>query len=322
MAYNSAYTGSQIDQAVGAVREKESTWDSKQDELVGTEDQIVGFNSAGEAVAVPPPDTGVTTFNGRTGAVTPQSGDYTADMVGARPNTWTPTAADVGAVPTSRTINSKPLSSDVTLNASDVGALTQSQADARYLQLSGGTMPDNSTGIKFPMNLNNPFAYSGDGENYFSGIYFTAIGDVPGIAFITRYGERPSSPGGNHILQLDDPTYGSGIMAGASYTVDKIKNPLNLATKAYVDSKRPKYASVTLTAAGWSTNQQTVTVNGVLADESAQLIQPMPAVASQQAYMAAGIYCSGQAANSLTFTCSTVPTQDITVYVTVQEVQS
>ena len=93
------------------------------------------------------------------------------------------------------------------------------------------------------------------------------------------------------------------------------------ANKAYVDSKRPKYASVTLTAAGWSNNQQTVTVNGVSATETAQLIQPMPAVASQQAYMAAGIYCSGQAANSLTFTCSTVPTQNITVYVAIQEVR-
>jgi hypothetical protein len=41
---------------------------------------------------------GVTSFKGRTGIVTPQSGDYTAEMVGARPDTWTPTAADVGAV--------------------------------------------------------------------------------------------------------------------------------------------------------------------------------------------------------------------------------
>ena len=30
------------------------------------------------------PDTGVTTFNGRTGAVTPQSDDYTAEMVGGK----------------------------------------------------------------------------------------------------------------------------------------------------------------------------------------------------------------------------------------------
>ena len=66
--------------------------------------------------------TGVTSFKGRTGAVTPQAGDYTADMVGARPDTWTPTADDVGAVPTTRTVNSKPLSEDIALNAADVGA--------------------------------------------------------------------------------------------------------------------------------------------------------------------------------------------------------
>lgn len=41
--------------------------------------------------------SGVSSFNGRSGAVQPASGDYTAAMVGARPDTWTPTAADVGA---------------------------------------------------------------------------------------------------------------------------------------------------------------------------------------------------------------------------------
>lgn len=40
---------------------------------------------------------GVSSFNGRTGVVVPASGDYTATMVGARPSTWMPTAADVGA---------------------------------------------------------------------------------------------------------------------------------------------------------------------------------------------------------------------------------
>lgn len=79
-------------------------------------------------------------------------------------------------------------------------------------------------------------------------------------------------------------------------------------------------ATFTLTTAGWSNNTQTVTVNGILADETAQLIMPMPAVASQVAYMQAGIYCSGQAANSLTFTCSTVPTENISMYVAMTEV--
>lgn len=41
--------------------------------------------------------TVVNQFNGRTGNVTPQAGDYTAAMVGARPNNWMPTAKEVGA---------------------------------------------------------------------------------------------------------------------------------------------------------------------------------------------------------------------------------
>lgn len=40
---------------------------------------------------------GVSSFNGRSGAVVPGNNDYTAAMVGARPSEWMPTAADVGA---------------------------------------------------------------------------------------------------------------------------------------------------------------------------------------------------------------------------------
>ena len=52
--------------------------------------------SAAEAKQAAVDANGVLTFNGRSGAVKPQSGDYTADMVGARSNTWMPTIADVG----------------------------------------------------------------------------------------------------------------------------------------------------------------------------------------------------------------------------------
>ena len=172
----------------------------------GTPGQILTKTDDGTAWQNPP-DTGVTTFNGRTGAVTPQAGDYTAEMVGARPSTWTPTASDVGAVPTTRTVNSKPLSSNITLTADDVNA---------------------------------------------------------------------ASP--------------------------------------------PSSTTVTLTTSGWSSNTQTVTVSGVSADETAQLIMPVPALASQTAYYEAGILVTGQAANSLTFTCSTVPSSNLTVYVVMQEV--
>ena len=51
MAYNSAYTGSEIDAAVGAVKQKENDWDGKQDALTGEEGQVVGFGADGKPVA-------------------------------------------------------------------------------------------------------------------------------------------------------------------------------------------------------------------------------------------------------------------------------
>ena len=56
----------------------------------------------------------------------------------------------------------------------------------------------------------------------------------------------------------------------------------------------------------------------MLADESAQLITLVPALASQSDYYEAGVLCTGQAAGQLVFECSTVPSVDLTVYVVIQ----
>ena len=87
-------------------------------------------------------------------------------------------------------------------------------------------------------------------------------------------------------------------------------------------SAKPISKSVTLSASGWASTAktQTATVSGVLADETKQLITPTPAIASQTAYYNAGIRCTGQSADKLTFTAKTIPTADLTVYVTIQEV--
>lgn len=87
-------------------------------------------------------------------------------------------------------------------------------------------------------------------------------------------------------------------------------------------AKTPVSTAVTLSASGWnsSAKTQTVTVSGVLADETKQLITPTPAASAQAAYYNAGIRCTNQAANSLTFTAKTIPAADLTVYVTIQEV--
>ncbi len=90
----------------------------KQDKLTGMPGQVVGFDADGNAVAQEAPDTGVVSFNGRHGTVSPQTGDYTAEQVGAAPvdhshpeideelankadNTHTHTAEQVGALPLS-----------------------------------------------------------------------------------------------------------------------------------------------------------------------------------------------------------------------------
>lgn len=62
----------------------------------------------------------------------------------------------------------------------------------------------------------------------------------------------------------------------------------------------------------WTSNQQTVTVSGVTTSNTV-IVSPAPA--SYDAYCEAGIYCSAQAANSLTFKCDTAPSASLTVNV-------
>ena len=67
-----------------------------------------------------------------------------------------------------------------------------------------------------------------------------------------------------------------------------------------------------LTVAGWSNNAQSVTVSGVTASN---IVIVAPAPASAADYAAAGIVCTAQGTDSLTFTCTTVPSNAITVNV-------
>ena len=82
----------------------------------------------------------------------------------------------------------------------------------------------------------------------------------------------------------------------------------------YIDTKQEKHKpiSVSLSASNWSNMEQTVSANGVTADNT---IIPSPAPASHVAYGEAGIYCSAQGENTLTFTCSETPSTNLTVNV-------
>ena len=420
--YNSAYKGSQIDSAVGTVLNKGQTWDSKQDKVTGLPGQIAGFDDEGNMEAQNPPDTGVTTFNGRTDAVMPQAGDYTAEMVGARPdewmpsaedvgarpNTWTPSAADTGAVPVERTVNGHALDENITLNATDVGARADTwmpSADdvgaipASQKGTNGGVAELDSTGrvpsTQLPSYVDDVEEYTSlsafpptgeDGKIYvaedsnltyrWSGSGYVplnptlALGETSQTAYrgdrgATAYSHSQITNGnphgttatdvgavpvsttvngkalnGNITLDADDigarantwmPTAGDVGAVPTSRTVNSKALSTNItltasdvgaASAADVEAAKPLRRTVTLSASGWSSDTQTVTVSGVLADETAQLITLVPAFASQTAYYDAGIIGTGQAANSITFTAKNgAPTSNLTVYVTIQELQ-
>lgn len=104
------------------------------------------------------PDCKVLSVNGQTGAVT-----LTAESVAARPNTWTPTVSDIGAVPTSRTVNNKSLGADITLIASDVGAAAASHTEVLADASVAGHMK------------------VGDGLTVSSGV--VSVGDIDGGTF-------------------------------------------------------------------------------------------------------------------------------------------
>ena len=259
-----------------------TAWDDVPSDLPagGTDGQILTKTTDGVAWE-DAPDTGVTSFNSRTGDVTPQEGDYTADMVGARPDTWTPSAADVGAVPTSRTVNGKALSQDISLSASDVGARpdtwTPSAADVGALPTQTGTQ-----GQLLGFTANNVVgavaAPTAD-----------SLGAVPNTRTIN--GQALSQ---NITLDAED--------------VGAMPPPTRL--------------TAVLSASGWSGNAQTITVNGVITDTSAQDIDISCAdKASADAWAAGGVWCSNPTqANKLTFTCTTAPTANINVNIRLWEV--
>jgi hypothetical protein len=67
----------------------------------------------------------VDSFNGRTGPVVSQVGDYSVNMI-------------PGAVSTSRTINGHPLSSNIVLTNADVGGIPEAPTDGRvYVRRNG-----------------------------------------------------------------------------------------------------------------------------------------------------------------------------------------
>lgn len=71
--------------------------------------------------------------------------------------------------------------------------------------------------------------------------------------------------------------------------------------------------SVSIPVASWSSNAATVSVSGVTASNIVVIAPNATTSTNYTNFTGAGIYCSAQAADSLTFTCTTTPTAAITI---------
>lgn len=274
MAYNSAYTGSQVDAGIAkansAMQPDGSVPMTGALDMGGQRVTNVGVPTA-ETDAVRQSDLKALSdeidnvINGTTPVTIPVATEIKAGIVkpgdgmavtddGTLNNTIT--LADLGGVPTTRTVNSKALSADINLSAADVGAV--------------------------------PTSRTVNGKALSSNISLDAD-DV---------GARPNSW---------TPT----------------ASDVGAATPADVNAAKPVLRTATLTTSGWSSNTQTVTVSGVVADTSAQVIYVSPANKdSATAWGEAGVFCSAQGANSLTFVCDSTPSASINVNISIQEAQT
>ena len=121
------------------------------------------------------------------------------------------------------------------------------------------------------------------------------------------------SPSNAHTLDWEGNAWFAGdVYVGSTSGTNKDSGSVKLA-------KAPKVVSVSLSAASWNSTAltQSVTVSGVT---TSNLVTVGPVPASIKAAAEAGVYCSAQAANSLTFTCTAKPTVNLSYTVVIQEV--
>lgn len=134
-------------------------------------------------------------------------------------------------------------------------------------------------------------------------------------------GMNADFPMNNHrITNVADPIYSTDA-ANKNY-VDDVGNVAEMAAEAagnaqaVADSKcgRRSY-TVVLRAAGWSGKIQVVTAAEVLEDKNACDVFTSPIESDREKYSEFGVRCTDQGNNTLTFTCDSVPDENLEVAV-------
>lgn len=148
------------------------------------------------------------------------------------------------------------------------------------------------TGRKYAM-LEQSSTITVDTEITAAGFHIAATGAGTAVLIIGKF-ESQQSGGSITIADIE----------GLQSTLNDMQND--------IDDKQDTIAkgSVTIAVSDWSSNVVTVTATGVTASNT---VIVSPDSASMADYAAAGVQCTAQGANTLTFSCTSTPTSSLTI---------
>lgn len=234
------------------------------------------------------------------------------------------TASEVGAVPTSRTVNGKALSADITLTASDVSALPASTTSLKnpkaitFTGASTGTYDgSDDLVINIPQAETNATFFSAHSVALSNN--WTASGDVytQTVALSKVHAESV-------LIVSPAPSYKALWIGNNVYCSEQSEGYLTFTSKAAItdtlvvnvvlanlsEEQNSSATTATLSASGWSNNTQTVSVSGVASDT---MVIVGPATSAIDLWRDHAIYCSAQGSGTLTFGCQTTPSSDVVI---------
>jgi hypothetical protein len=263
---------------------------------------------------------GVTSFNGRGGAVVPKAGDYTAEMVGADAAGTAETKA--GAVQGNLDDHEADTTKHVTAAERTKWNGKQDKLTFDAAPTANSTNPVTSGGVKAELdkkaNATSLGAHTGNTDNPHQVTAAQAGADPTGTAASAVSAHNSSSTAHSDIRTALAGKEAAGAAAAVQGNLDDHEGNttahITASERTSWNGKSGKAVSftVTLTAAGWSGNAQTVSNSKFVTSGYAYTV--CPAGDSFAGYAEAVIYADDvTTAGKMTFHCNEAPTANLTV---------
>ena len=263
---------------------------------------------------------GVTSFNGRGGAVVPKVGDYTPEMVGADAAGTAETKA--GTVQGNLDDHEADTTKHVTAAERTKWNGKQDKLTFDTAPTANSTNPVTSGGVKTELdkkaNATSLGAHTGNTDNPHQVTAAQAGADPTGTAASTVSAHNSSSAAHSDIRTALAGKEAAGAAAAVQGNLDDHEGNttvhITASERTSWNGKSGKAVSftVTLTAAGWSGNAQTVSNSKFVTSGYAYTV--CPAGDSFAGYAEAVIYADDvTTAGKMTFHCNEAPTANLTV---------